>query len=246
MHDQFRLSLPGLLVVMVGLIISAGLPLFGQALCREGYLWRRAFPGDYVCVTPDVRAQAASDNSQAKARLQPGSQYCLVPYVWREARPDDHVCVTVQTRTQTANDNAHAAERVATTPPRLATISPSPIRVATPTPLPARVTPPVQATTPGAPSQAAPPPVHVTTQAPASENASPGAHAAKTHRAEQHSSEQHSGEQRSEEKAPEQESFWSGIPGILTALGGFITAIATLVLAFKRQQPKAEAKAEEG
>ena len=224
MHYRFRLSLPALLMAMVGFVISVGLPAFGQAACREGYVWREAFPGDYVCVTPDVRAQAARDNSQAKARLQPGSQYCVVPYVWRVARPDDLVCVTVQTRTQAANDNAHAAERVVTTPPRLTPPASPPL---------IRVPPPAV--------QATPSPVPAATHDRPVEAVTPSAHSGKTHKAEQHPGEQHS-----EEKAPEQESFWSGVPGILTALGGFITAVATLVLAFKRQQAKPEAKAEEG
>jgi hypothetical protein len=35
----------------------------------QGYVWRQAFGGDYVCVTPDQRSQAAYDNSQALARI---------------------------------------------------------------------------------------------------------------------------------------------------------------------------------
>lgn len=83
------------------------------AQCRQGFVWREAFPGDYVCVTPQTRTRAAQDNSQAAARRQRGGgaagpNTCIPGYVWREARPNDHVCVTPQTRDQTAADN-HAA-----------------------------------------------------------------------------------------------------------------------------------------
>lgn len=40
--------------------------------CRTGYVWREAFPGDLVCVTPETRAQAARDNREAHARREPG------------------------------------------------------------------------------------------------------------------------------------------------------------------------------
>jgi hypothetical protein len=87
-----------------------------QDACRQGFVWREAFLGDHVCVTPKTRDQAAHDNSQADARRQPGggaygSNTCRSPYVWREARSSDAVCVTVQTRSDTANDNAQAATR---------------------------------------------------------------------------------------------------------------------------------------
>ncbi len=84
--------------------------------CRQGYVWREAFPGDHVCVTGETRAQAAYDNSQAAARREPsGGEYgpdtCRQGYVWREADPDDHVCVTGETRAQTAYDNSQADAR---------------------------------------------------------------------------------------------------------------------------------------
>lgn len=83
--------------------------------CKSGYVWREAFPGDHVCVTPETRAQAAYDNSQAHARRDPNGAYgpdtCIPGYVWREARPGDHVCVTPETRAQTAADNRMAASR---------------------------------------------------------------------------------------------------------------------------------------
>ena len=84
--------------------------------CRPGFVWREAFPGDHVCVTPETRAQAAHDNSQADARREPGGgpfgpDTCREGFVWREAHPGDHVCVTPETRAQTAEDNRLAATR---------------------------------------------------------------------------------------------------------------------------------------
>jgi hypothetical protein len=37
--------------------------------CLQGYVWREAFLGDFVCVTPDVRSQASADNAAASARV---------------------------------------------------------------------------------------------------------------------------------------------------------------------------------
>jgi hypothetical protein len=89
-----------------------------QRLCKSGFVWREAFAGDVVCVTPATRAQAAADNRQAAARRQPGGgaygpSTCRPGYVWRAARADDLVCVTPAVREQTARDNAAAPLRVA-------------------------------------------------------------------------------------------------------------------------------------
>jgi hypothetical protein len=82
--------------------------------CKQGYVWREAYQGDVVCVTPDVRTQAAADNRAAASRWISGAygpHTCIGGYVWREARTGDDVCVTPQIRTQTRNDNAAAASR---------------------------------------------------------------------------------------------------------------------------------------
>jgi hypothetical protein len=42
--------------------------VFGPDTCLSGFVWREAFPGDQVCVTPETRAQAARDNSLASVR----------------------------------------------------------------------------------------------------------------------------------------------------------------------------------
>jgi PASTA domain/TIR domain len=85
--------------------------------CRQGYVWREAAPGDYVCVLPVVRSQAQNDNAQADARRAgfgpSGPDTCKQGYVWREAFPNDHVCVTPATRQQAAQDNATAGSRTA-------------------------------------------------------------------------------------------------------------------------------------
>lgn len=109
--------------ILGAVVVLTGAPSArAQAACRQGYVWREAFPGDYVCVTPETRTQASQDNSQADARRQPGGgaygpNTCLPGFVWREARPNDLVCVTPETRAQAASDNAQAgARRVASTP----------------------------------------------------------------------------------------------------------------------------------
>jgi len=92
--------------------------VYGPHTCIQGYVWREADDYDYVCVTPDVRAQAKDDNAQAASRIDPNGAYgpntCINGYVWREAFPDDFTCVTPSVRSQAAADNAQAANRVAT------------------------------------------------------------------------------------------------------------------------------------
>ncbi len=87
------------------------------ARCSQGYVWREAFPGDHVCVTPQVRADAADDNARAGERRDPGGAYgpltCLQGYVWRGARDGDAVCVVPARRDQATADNAAAASRLA-------------------------------------------------------------------------------------------------------------------------------------
>ena len=79
--------------------------------CQQGFVWREAFPHDHACVTPDVRTQAALDNSLASSRKSYGADSCLFGYVWRDAKPGDHVCVTPDVRAQAARDNSLAAAR---------------------------------------------------------------------------------------------------------------------------------------
>ncbi len=89
---------------------------YGADQCLPEFVWREAFAGDHVCVTPDVRAQTMADNRMAASRRSVrggayGPDTCLMGFVWREASPTDHVCVTGQTRTQASNDNLAARSR---------------------------------------------------------------------------------------------------------------------------------------
>jgi hypothetical protein len=93
----------------------------GFDTCLKGFVWRDAFPRDHACVTPDVRDQAAADNSQAAARRDPnggpsGRDTCRQGFVWREAGPKDHVCVTPAVREKTRKDNDAKCSRLATCP----------------------------------------------------------------------------------------------------------------------------------
>lgn len=105
-----------LAAALVALAATAGaqpLPLTPDT-CRVGYVWREAFDGDLVCVTPRVREQAAEDNSQAASRVTPGAHgpaTCRTGYVWRDAFPGDTVCVTPATRDQAAQDNRETEAR---------------------------------------------------------------------------------------------------------------------------------------
>lgn len=125
-------------IIVVAALVSglAGASALAQssspAACRQGYVWREAFTGDYVCVTPATRAQAWQDNSQAAARRQPGGgaygpNTCVQGYVWREAGPGDVVCVTPETRAQAVADNREAAaRRVASAPAPTPPAAPAP------------------------------------------------------------------------------------------------------------------------
>ncbi|MFJ7247188.1 hypothetical protein ACIQWA_21440 [Kitasatospora sp. NPDC098652] len=83
---------------------------FGPDTCRQGFVWRDARPGDHVCVTPDIRSQAAFDNSQVPVRTL-ADGFCVQGFVWREAWVGDTVCVTPETRAQTRFDNSQADDR---------------------------------------------------------------------------------------------------------------------------------------
>ena len=85
---------------------------YGPHTCLEGWVWREAFLGDYVCVPGPTRDQNAPDNAVAASRTGLNGT-CLPGFVWREASPTDHICVTPERRTQTAFDNSQAANRVA-------------------------------------------------------------------------------------------------------------------------------------
>ena len=85
--------------------------------CISGFVWREARNGDTVCVTPDMRATIAQQNSTPGANKDPnagsGPQSCSQGYVWREAFNGDTICVTPDFRAQVLADNGAAASRVA-------------------------------------------------------------------------------------------------------------------------------------
>jgi hypothetical protein len=107
--------------VLISLPLRCALAIgdFGPDTCMDGFVWREACgPSDHVCVLPQVRQQAHSDNSLASSRRQPGGgpfgpDTCKQGFVWREAcGPGDHVCVTPDVRSQAAADNRAAGQRL--------------------------------------------------------------------------------------------------------------------------------------
>ncbi len=42
----------------------------GPDTCKQGFVWREAFDGDTICVTPGERAQTKADNAAAASRRQ--------------------------------------------------------------------------------------------------------------------------------------------------------------------------------
>lgn len=88
----------------------------GPRRCKQGYVWREAFPSDFVCVDPSQRDQAAADNRAAASRVDPHGAYgpntCISGFVWREAGPGDLVCVEPWVRDRVREDNRLAETRV--------------------------------------------------------------------------------------------------------------------------------------
>src|SRR5262245_4419248 len=116
MGSTSRISLVLLLAVAATPVTAYADGPYGPDTCRQGYVWREAFPGDHVCVEPWVRDEAARDNHRASARREPGGgaygpNTCRQGYVWREARRGDLVGVTPETRARAAADNRRAASR---------------------------------------------------------------------------------------------------------------------------------------
>ena len=90
----------------------AGSDEYGPNACAAGYVWRAADDQDYVCVTPDVRAQTLADDADQDKRHRPGSKGCAGGYVRRDAFPHDEACVTAAVRNQARSDNAAAPKRL--------------------------------------------------------------------------------------------------------------------------------------
>jgi hypothetical protein len=84
--------------------------------CIDGFVWREAWPGDRVCVTPESRYLAAVENKEADARRNPnggpyGPDTCLQGFVWRDGHGKDHVCVTGERRSTVAQENQAGPSR---------------------------------------------------------------------------------------------------------------------------------------
>lgn len=69
-------GLLSLTAALAGSALALGAPALAEPLpygpdtCIQGFVWREAFDGDVVCVTPAVRSQAAGDNAAAGSRFQ--------------------------------------------------------------------------------------------------------------------------------------------------------------------------------
>jgi len=100
-----------------GCSVALPAPPSGPNSCREGFVWRNAFDGDVVCVTPARQTQVQLENANAgstRAGSGPsGPNTCKSGFVWRAARPSDLVCVSTQSRAQVASENATVWDRVA-------------------------------------------------------------------------------------------------------------------------------------
>lgn len=75
-------------------------------VCKPGFVWRMAFPTDYVCVPPEARARVHQENQQAGSNT--GNLACKPGFVWREVLPNDYVCVRPAARNQAQMDNQEA------------------------------------------------------------------------------------------------------------------------------------------
>lgn len=83
----------------------------GLFTCKSGFVWREAFPGDLVCVSPTTRELTREENRMAPARRLPGRLTCRSGFVWREASVSDLVCVPTSRRDQAQRDNGSARGR---------------------------------------------------------------------------------------------------------------------------------------
>lgn len=101
------------LLGLLAILLLAAWPLeaFAQE-CDDDFVYREAFPGDYVCVTPDTRRQAAEDNAAAATRYASGAaDTCKPEYVWRDAFENDRTCVHWLARETALDENRLAPMR---------------------------------------------------------------------------------------------------------------------------------------
>lgn len=83
-------------------------------VCKSGFVWREAVPGDLVCVTPASRQTARNETDAGPGLTVPGSTSCRSGSVWRESRPSDLVCVPFSSgaRDRVLQENYRALENV--------------------------------------------------------------------------------------------------------------------------------------
>lgn len=84
----------------------------GTTGCRDGFVTRRATPDDSVCVLPEERAAARSQNDAHQAEDRANADgTCVDGFVWREAVPGDQICVTPDERAAARSQNDLNSER---------------------------------------------------------------------------------------------------------------------------------------
>ncbi|MCP9276668.1 hypothetical protein [Mycolicibacterium arenosum] len=129
MKTTFAAAVAAPALTMAALAVASGVtpvhadPLpYGPETCINGFVWREAFDGDTVCVTPATRSQVAQQNADPSANKEPeggafGPDTCVSGFVWREAFDGDTICVTPDVRAATKADNAADASRKAANAP---------------------------------------------------------------------------------------------------------------------------------
>lgn len=78
--------------------------------CLSGFVYRDAKNGDGICVTPEERATAKTQNANSKSHATP-SGGCKSGFVWRDAWNGDGVCVTPAERATAWEQNKKDAMR---------------------------------------------------------------------------------------------------------------------------------------
>jgi len=122
------LAAGAVLACLGGAVAAQADPLpYGSDTCVQGFVWREARGGDTVCVTPDIRAQVATQNANPGSNKDPlagsGPESCSQGYVWREAFDGDTICVTPAFRQQMWDANAAAQSRYQRNAPAAAGLS---------------------------------------------------------------------------------------------------------------------------
>ena len=81
---------------------------YGPYTCKPGYVWRDAWWGDQVCVTPADRSAVVNENTVYPSRTSSfGSpRWCVSGFVWREATWNDYVCAPPASRDRERYNNS--------------------------------------------------------------------------------------------------------------------------------------------